>query len=327
MKLTLEQIKSITLGAVRIWEAADNIWFSRFTQEQMDMYRCKDEHFSRRSHATAGIQFAFRTDSKRLSLRIKPTLGSSWEQFIMEIHKDGQLLGSIESTPDRWLTGFSGDFFLGEGEKTIRVFFPWPVGISLEECCLDDGATITPVRPSKKLLMYGDSITQGYIAHWPSSRYGVKLAEFLDAEEFNRAIGGELYYAPLVDLDEPIKADYITIAYGTNDWHTTTRDLFQKHCVGFIKTVSEKNPQAQIFVITPVWRKDCQDQMPFGPFEDLEKIIRSSCAKLSNVQVVRGFDLIPKEEAYFADRKLHPNDAGFCHYAKNLCKELAKLIK
>ena len=327
MKLTLEQIKSITLGALRIWEAADSVWFSRFTQEQMDFYRIKDEHYARRSHATAGIQFAFRTDSKHLSLRIRPTLGSSWEQFIMEIHKDGNPLGAIESTPERWLTGFSGDFSLGEGEKTIQVYFPWPVGIRIEEFSLDDGATIVPIRPSKKLLMYGDSITQGYIAQRPSSRYGVKLAEFLDAEEHNRAIGGELFYAPFADVEEPIKADYITIAYGTNDWHTTTRDPFQKHCVGFIKTVSEKNPQAQIFVITPVWRKDYQEQMPFGPFEDLEKIICSSCAGLANVQVVRGFDLVPKDDIYFADRRLHPNDDGFCHYGQNLCDELAKLIK
>lgn len=327
MKLTLEQIQSVTLGAVRIWEAADSVWFSRFTQEQMDMYRCKDEHLQRRSHATAGIQFAFRTDSRHMSLRIRPTLGSSWEQFIMEVYKDGQPLGAIESTPEEWLTGFSGEFSLGEGEKTIRVYFPWPVGIRIEEFCLDDGAAITPIRPSKKLLMYGDSITQGYIAQRPSSRYAVKLAEFLDAEEQNRAIGGEVYYAPFMDLEEPVKADYITVAYGTNDWHTTTQEPFEKHCRGFVKTVSEKNPQAEIFVITPVWRKDWEGKQAFGPFPDVEKIIRSCCEGLSNVKVIRGFDLVPKDESYFADAVLHPNDEGFKHYGENLCREIAKKRK
>ena len=228
MKLSLKQIQSITLGATRIWEQADSIWFSRFTQEQMDMYRIRNEHHIRRAYATAGIQFAFRTDSKHLSLRVRPTLGSSWEQFVIDIHKDGQPLGTIESKPEGWLIGFSGEFSLGEGEKTIRVYFPWPVGIRVEEFCLDDGAMITPVRPTKKLLMYGDSITQGYIAQHPASRYGVKLAEFLDAEEHNRAIGGEVYHAPLMDLEEPIKADYITVAYGTNDWHTVTQKPFEE---------------------------------------------------------------------------------------------------
>lgn len=326
MKLTLEQIKDITLGAVRIWEAADQVWFSRFTQEQMDLYRSKDEHFGRRSHAAAGIQFLFRTDSKHMSLRIRPTLGSSWEQFVMEIYKDGQPLGTIESTREGWLTGFSGDFFLGEGEKTIRVYFPWPVGISLEEFSLDDGAVIIPVRPEKKLLLYGDSITQGYNASLPSTRYSAILADLLDAEEHNRAIGGDRYYAPAGELEEPVKADYITIAYGTNDWPSTPRAKFKEHCAGFVKAVSERNLQAQIFVITPVWRKDYLEQTAYGPFEEMEVLIRNCCEGLPNVQVVRGFDFIPKEEIYFADRRLHPNDEGFYHYAHSLYEEITRRI-
>lgn len=327
MKLTLEQIESITLGAVRVWEQADSVWFSRFTQEQMDMYRIKSEHYIRRAHATAGIQFAFRTNSTRLSLRIRPTLGSSWEQFVMEIHKDGKPLGEIESKPEGWLLGFSGEFALGEGEKLITVYFPWPVGIRVEEFSLDDGATIIPVRPSKKLLMYGDSITQGYIAQHPSMRYGVKLAEFLDAEENNRAIGGELFHASLADLEEPVKPDYITIAYGTNDWHSTTQAPFQEESQGFIRKISQKNPQAQIFVLTPVWRKDWQAEMPFGPFEDVEKCIREACQGLSNVQIIRGFDFVPKDESYFADLRLHPNEKGFACYAESLCKEIGKVLR
>ena len=327
MRLSLQQIKSITLGAVRVWEQADSVLFSRFTQEQMDMYRIKNEHYIRRAHATAGIQFSFRTDSRHLSLRIRPTLGSSWEQFIMEVHKDGQPLGAIKSTPEGWLTGFSGEFSLGEGEKTIKVYFPWPVGIRVEEFCLDDGATLTPVRPEKKLLMYGDSITQGYSAQHPSLRYGVKLAEFLNAEEFNHAIGGELFDAHLVELEEPVKPDYITIAYGTNDFHSTTQAPFKAQCGAFIKTVSEKNPQAQIFVITPIWRKDYQEKQPFGPFEDVAKILQDSCEGLSHVQLVRGFDFVPKDEAYFFDQRLHPNDQGFVCYAESLCKELAVRLR
>ena len=39
---------------------------------------------------------------------------------------------------------------------------------------------------------------------------------------------------------------------------------------------------------------------------------------IENIAVIRGFDLIPKEEKYFADSYLHPNDEGFAHYAENL---------
>ena len=80
-------------------------------------------------------------------------------------------------------------------------------------------------------------------------------------------------------------------------------------------------------MITPVWRKDYQEKMDFGPFENVEKCIRQGCEGLSNVQVVRGFDFVPKDESYFADLRLHPNDEGFAHYAENLCKAIGQLIK
>ena len=45
---------------------------------------------------------------------------------------------------------------------------------------------------------------------------------------------------------------------------------------------------------------------------------------MKNVTVVRGFDFVPKEEKYFADLRLHPNDTGFEHYFKNLYKEIER---
>lgn len=327
MKLTLAQIQSITLGAVSVWEAQGLVHFSRFTQQQMEMYQVKNLDFYKKAHATAGIRLCFRTDSQNLSMKVQIEPGSSRKFFSVDIFADGAFVGCVKEQPDRHLGGFSGEFSLGEGEKTVTVHLPWSVAMKLEELCLDAGAFIEPVRPAKSLLMYGDSITQGYDAKQTSMRYATKLADYLDAEEYNRAIGGEVYYAPLVQLEEPVKPDYITIAYGSNDWYKVGRAEFTEQCSAFIKTVSERNPQAQVFVLTPIWRKDLQENRPFGQFADVETIIRQCCEGLSNVEVIRGFDFVPKDESYYADLYLHPNDEGFSYYAENLCKAIAEARK
>lgn len=327
MELTLEQIKSITLGAVDIWEEDGFIRFSRFYPAQLAMYQKENLDFYKKAQATAGIKLQFKTNSENISLRVFTVPGSSRQFFSIDVLADGKLAGAIKNLPDRYLGEFSGSIALGAGEKTVTVHLPWSVGAKIGAVCLDEGAYITPERPKKSLLIYGDSITQGYDAKQTSLRYAAKLAEFLDAQEHNRAIGGEVYNAKLAQLETDIKPDYVSIAYGSNDWSKKTQQEFWEQCRPFIKTVSERYPQAEIFVLTPIWRKDLDRETPFGDFADVEKILRRACEDLSNVKVIRGFDFVPHDESYYEDLYLHPNDEGFRHYTQNLHRELAKAME
>ena len=330
MKLTLEQIKSITLGAVDIWEEDGYVRFSRFYPKQLDIYKeyfYNKEYFYKKAMSTAGVQFRFRTDSQTLSLKVWIEPGASSQLFTIDVFADGNCIGSMENPADGQLGEFSGNFSLGKGEKLVTVYLPWSVIVKLGAMELEAGATLQPVRPAKNLLVYGDSITQGYFAKQNALRYAAQLAKLLDAQEHNRAVGGEIYCAKLAQLEEMENPDYVSIAYGTNDWNTVEQGYFVEQCGQFVKTISEKYPKAQIFVLTPIWRKDLANEKPFGPFEDVEKCIRQCCQGISNAQVIRGFDLVPKESAYFKDEVLHPNDAGFTHYGENLCKAIASLIK
>ena len=57
----------------------------------------------------------------------------------------------------------------------------------------------------------------------------------------------------------------------------------------------------------------------------IEKI-KLAVKDLKNVTVVRCFDMVPKDAAFFADLRLHPNDAGFDHYFQNLHSAVLKPI-
>ena len=341
MKLTLDQIKSITTGACRVEEIDGGIRFFRFTKEQELLYEKASEELGRgfydRRLATAGVRLRFATDSKTLKLAGEEASCTSRMYYSFDVFVNGKPIGYIDNFSDvslpvdytevRLLEGeFSKEFDLGDGHKEVCVYFPWSAYPTLREVSIDDGAFIKPIKPTKKLLAFGDSITQGYDALRPSKRYVSLVADELGFEEINKGIGGEIFFPPLAETKEDFTPDYITVAYGTNDWSTTSGENFKENCKAFYASLSKNYPTAKIFAICPIWRKNYKDEKPFGPFEKVEEIIREVVGELENVTVIPGFDLVPKDEKYFADLRLHPTASGFEHYAKNLCRELKDKI-
>lgn len=341
MKLSLEQIKSITTGAVRVKEEQGKIRFFRFTQEQESLYKRASIELNRsfydRCAATAGIRMMFKTNSQTLGLVVEVLKCTSRRYFSFDLFVNGKAMGALDNfsedalprnytEADLPLGRFSKEFALGAGVKEICIYFPWSVCPLLEELSLEEGSFIEAVKPAKKLLAFGDSITQGYDALRPSMRYAARLADHLGAEEINKGIGGEIFFPPLAELKEDFSPDYITVAYGTNDWGRQTQESFYSTCKAFYEAISKHYPTAKIFAITPIWRADYTRTRDFGPFKRVEEIIGEAVSHLPNVTVLRGFDLVPKEEKYFADLRLHPNDNGFKYYADNLYNELRKTL-
>jgi len=139
-------------------------------------------------------------------------------------------------------------------------------------------------------------------------------------------IGGEVFYPELVAKKEPFAPDYVTVAYGTNDWSGKDRETFLKDCRAFYSAVSEAYPDAKIFAITPIWRKDKEEERPFGAFAEVEGAIRESVSGLFNVTVIPGESLVPEETSLYGDLRLHPNDEGFRHYFESLYTKIKEQI-
>jgi hypothetical protein len=333
MKLELQTLRAITLGAEEITLEADGFHFHRFSAAQRELYvKSNSEDFYRKTFATSGIRMQFRTDSRKLKLTVSSISASSRSYFALDVFVNGAMIGSIDNLTEDMpldytlaelpLDTCTKEFSLGEGMKDVCIFLPWSVCAVIRELEMDEGATIISVRPKNKLLAFGDSITQGYDAKHPSNKYITRLALALDAEECNKAIGGEEFYPPMAEAENGSAPDYIVVAYGTNDWSHSTRERLTERCRGFYKTLSDIYPSAKMFALTPIWREDWQLEKPVGPFHDVETIIREAVSDLPNVTVIRGFDHVPKDIGFFADLRLHPNDAGFGHYFRNLLEKL-----
>ena len=332
MILTLDQIRAVTTGADRVEKTAKGrIKFHRFTEAQEKAYKDYSADFYRKTFSTSGIRLEFVTDSKSLSMTVNATskLSSSRRFFAHSVYADGKLVGRIErSQDDPQPDGdFSGEFDLGAGEKRVKIYFPWSAVSEIVSLELDDGATVKPVEKKCKMLIFGDSISQGYDALAPENSYASIVTDYFDADARNKGIGGEVFYPTLGALRDDFEPDYITVAYGTNDWSRNDRETFDRDCEAFYTNLSANYSESTIFAISPIWRGNYTDKgSKVGEFSHLAERIAEVADKLPNVIFINGFDFVPKDSSYFSDLYLHPDDKGFAHYAKNLIAELVKYI-
>lgn len=340
MQLTFDQIRDITIGAVDFEETKNYLQPYRFTKDQREFTRHEDRYYHR-GMAAAGICFCFETDSESLTLEMECLSTQVRDYFSFEVFADGKLVGYLDNFPEEGLPPqhyhltelpkidgvFRKTFALGAGEKTVRVNFPWSKLVRIRSVGLDDGAKILPVKRQKKLLAFGDSITHGMDAYRPSQRYIARLADFLQADEYNKAIAGETYCPGLAACKDDFTPDYITVAYGTNDWSLKNKESLVENTRLFYENLQKNYPGVPTFVLTPLWRADGEEDRPFGSFDEVEAVIRGNAADFPQIQVIRGYDLIPHDTKYFVEAKLHPTSEGFAHYGKNLCAEIRALLK
>ncbi|MBR2615719.1 MAG: SGNH/GDSL hydrolase family protein [Clostridia bacterium] len=327
MNLNLAQIEAVTSGAQRITEEADGIHFYRFNEAQTAFYGDRSAHVPN----TAGVALRFRTDSTALYLKIGVSKlpKASRSYFAVDVFQNGAFLGDIRNFEETELMRkytlmplplgeFEKEFALCEGEKELCIHLPWNLITVLKELRLDDGASLVSAKREKKLLCFGDSISQGFDALHPSRRYTARVADYLGMSEYNLAIGGEMFRPTLAAIPTSFTPDRITVAYGTNDWRHRTVEEFDESCRLFYKNLRETYPDTPILAIAPLWRKIADQVYECGPFRSLYERIKAFTSDLPNVTVVDGYDLIPHFSDYFADLTLHPNGAGYDRYFEGL---------
>ncbi len=338
MKLTFEQIKSFIHGAVRFSQTDEGIRFYRFTEGQEFVYKKeRPEWVYSKMYSSSGVKLEFNTDSTSMFLKVNVSAASSRTYFSVDVFSDGKNVGNIDNfsdmelkdnyTVDSYSLGeFSRVFDLGDGIKKVTVYLPWSVATEIKEIELDDNSYAEGINYEKTLLAYGDSITQGYDTLRPCNHYINRLAKMLDADVYNKGIGGEIFFPALSECKDNLSPDYITVAYGTNDWFSISEEVFKERCRAFYKNLSNNYPDSKIFAISPVWRKNYKDETLFGNFENVGKYIEDIVKDITNVTYINGFDLIPHNEKLFGDLSLHPNDEGFEYYAKALYDKIKGCI-
>ena len=323
MKADLNLIKTLTFGAHEIIEVNGMYEFNRMTPEQIAILQ-KTQDFAKKATASSGIQMDFTTDAEavRFSGFFAPATTRKYAFF--DIFVNGCMV-QHSGVEDIFETAdFEVMIPLKGNSNRVTIYFPGLTKTTLKTVEFVNASTVTPAKKSKKMICYGDSITQGYDAVYPSFAYTNLLAAELDAEIFNKAIGAEIFNPAFAACKDDIKPDLITIAYGTNDWRKgATCESLEKNATEFVQNVIKNYPGTPIIALLPIWRKDMEDIHPTGQLTDAIAILRKVYESFDNVKIIDGMPLVPHLPEFFADGYLHPNDSGFLLYGKNLINAIA----
>ena len=321
--MDIELVRKIARGALEVGEENGAAVFHRFTEEQRKVYE-SNESYLIRSFADAGVRLEFATDAKSFAFGGSVEAASSRELCFFDVYVNGALVRHVGTHSSRTDKTFRFEVALPGGTNRVAVYLPWSAKIYLSELEFTGAAKIEPVEKKRRILCYGDSITQGYEARYPSLAYANIVADMLDAEVINKAIGGDRFNPELAALPDAGRFDLVVVGYGTNDWSHELRDVLIDKSERFFELVTRNYPGTPVCAILPIWRHDWMRVTDVGTFEEGHAIIRAAAEKHPNVKVVDGWELLPHLESCVCDG-LHPNDFGFQFMARNLLKRLPAL--
>lgn len=312
MKLSFDTIRSITVGAVRVWEENGSVRFSKGTQKQIDAWYALEHVLGERAETTTGIRLDLHTNSSKFTFT-----ASSGNKF--EIYINDTMMYDIKLDTENRSLSVDIDKSKSE-ENRITLILPSHEICALSSVELDDGASVSPHKFSCKLLMIGDSITQGWDSGYDSLSYAYRVSRALNADSIIYGIGGGSFHESVLDSDLEFEPDAITVAFGTNDWgRCKTLDELKKNTKEFWDKLRARYPHTTIFGISPVWRADNDQIKSSGSFEDIADAVKEQIVAHGAI-LVDGETLTPHLPDFFADGYLHPNALGFGIYAENLIR-------
>jgi len=329
MVLLYDDYKSILTGVERLVEKNGRTYVHRYSSPRK---------FTS-PPAAAGIALDFVSDTDYLKLKLH-TVPTNVAYCYVDIYEDGVMIahdGYTEKTPVEGDVEICAKF--KAGSKHIQVYFPTFYESAIEHLELSDGATFAPVDGQKNFVFYGDSITQGYTTPYPGNTYPNIVCRHYNARCLNQASGGAAFASDLI-INTSKKADVVFVAYGFNDWGKG-QDV-EADALGAVERIKAVHPTARIIAITPIFcgytmnngKMDCafygmpetREKGRKYDFSELVTRLRGVYAKYPDITVIDGLSLIPPETQYLQHDLVHPNEAGFIQYGRNLCKQLDRIL-
>ena len=318
MQIAGKQLLKLAFGAVETELENGGVTFYKCTKKQRDSWKTLSNDLYARSLTATGVRFDFHTNSKTFAFK-------ALSGIKFDILLNGVLTYRLTET-DFSENGKSKSFDVGFGDDTrITLVFPsHDVKTTIEYIELDDGSAVKAHEHSCKILFIGDSITQGWHSEFDSMSYAWQTTLHFNADSVINGVGGGVFHEPSFDRPD-FDPDIVVVAYGTNDFgYYKTLDDLRKHARAYLDLVKSAYGDKRVICISPIWRRDADRAKPMGTFKDCCDVVKSEILSL-RFELVEGDSIVPHLDNFYAD-DLHPNDLGFCMYAKALIAEIEKKV-
>lgn len=202
---------------------------------------------------------------------------------------------------------------LSAGTKTVTIVWPYWTGFELRGITTNAGATVSlaAARPTKKIAICGDSISQGSATSKITTSWPYLLANLRNRQLINLANGGQGAVATDADGLAGTGADIVTYMIGYNNFVSqTSTATFQTAVQGWITKARTALPNATIYLITPIYSPNT-NTIPLSSYRTA--IVNAEAAVgdektyvLDGLQMMTNSNSLLYEGAF----GVHPNDAG-----------------
>ncbi len=229
----------------------DSVLLNRHSAEIFDS---KESSINReKANTPSGIYIEFKSNSHSIELLLSRQPKGTYRAPLLSIYKNGE---------PYMVVPYEGLKLENEsGEMTQwKIYMPIMHSLTFKGLEVDDDARMVKVKPSKLPVYFaiGDSITHGVGQDGVSSdkTYAGVIASEKSWELYNLAVGGSQISPAVVDDFASIKADYITILWGYNDWNSGVKlSEIENRYKRLLSLLREAQPSAEIYVITPTYTK------------------------------------------------------------------------
>jgi lysophospholipase L1-like esterase len=317
--------------------------------------------FAQRS--PSGVRITLRTDSTSVALTMTPMmleiLGLREEPRLpaVDLVVDGELVATREQAGGRTLRvdlanrnnvelldgdpvcmRFEG---LGRREKNLELWLPPSGDTALASLELADGASLGPVRDTRRRwLHYGSSISQCSEATSPARIWPAIAARRAGLHLIPLGLGGSCHLDPYVArFIRDLAADMISLKLGINVVNLASfkERTFVPAVHGFLDTLRDGHPRTPILVASPIFCPSAEERpgptdlrdgrfVAVGDPADVARgaltlrRIRELLAEAvavrrergdANLHYLDGLELFGKDDAHDLPDGLHPNGGGY----------------
>jgi lysophospholipase L1-like esterase len=318
-------------------------WFEQdkvYRRFPVSPYPVLPENVERLCNCTAGGQVKFRSDSRRIAVKVKlpqpgamdhmPDTGSSgFDVYIDNFFYAVTRCASNDSTFD-----YEFPVLESSAMRDFTLNFPLYNGVAEFSIALDKDASLgapTPFSDERPIIVYGTSIAQGGCASRPGMCYSNILSRKLNRPFINLGFSGNGKGEPEVakhvaDIKDP--AMFI-LDYEAN---CVSVEKLAETLPEFIRILRDKHPSVPILVVSKVaYAREVFDGKLKKGREDCKKV------EMENVERCRAAG---DKNIYFIDAEtfqgedfwectvdgVHPTDLGFYRMAENLLPEIEKRL-
>lgn len=292
----------------------------------------RNEHFTNRVSAPAGVRAEVLTDAKKLEIALTPLMAGDETPLVVDVVFNGDLIKRAHLTQHATSTPITQlSFDLPARVGRLEVWLPHASGVVLNQIELTGATVCRSVDPRPRWVTYGSSITHCIEADGPSQTWPALVGRALDLELYGLGLAAQCHLDYAIEEQiAQLAPRYISMCLGINIYG---RGSFDERSLpgalyGFIDRVRRQNPQASIAVISPITSPPAEDTenhvgLPLSRIRDIVREVSTEFAR-SGIDYIHGPDILgPKDaSAQLREDELHPHSDGYAFMAQRLTPAL-----